>query len=346
MRHLLFSALIALLFGVVPQRAPAFEIEAEQDFKTGNGTVTLRVISTADLAVFAPLIEAFQEKNPSIDIHYVVAGSAQVQDAILKEQAAFDVVLSAAMDLQTKLANDGFALTYASAATAALPDWARWRDQIFAFTQEPVVLLISKERLADLPLPANRQDLIDLLRDNPDIFEGRIGTYDIRQSGAGYLFATQDARNSEAYWRLTEVMGRLGTKLYCCSGDMIADVGRGKLALAYNVLGSYASRYLLENNGGKVILLEDYSHVMLRTVLIPTTASNLEEAGTFIDFLVAPETRPAIAELTGLPPLNPEAVTGEQAFRPIRLGPGLLSFLDKLKRQNFLRAWKSAIVQQ
>ncbi|MEP3276489.1 MAG: ABC transporter substrate-binding protein [Stappiaceae bacterium] len=345
MRHIFISALIFIALLSTASRAHSFEIEAEQEFKTGRGLVGLRVISTADLEIFAPLIEAFQARNPHIDVQYFVASSGEVQKAILNEGAKFDIAISSAMDLQTKLANDGYALTYNSAVTETLPDWARWRDQIFAFTQEPAVLMVSRQRLAGLPLPTNRQELIDLLRDHPETFEDRIGTYDIRQSGLGYLFATQDARNSESYWRLTEVMGRLGARLYCCSGEMIADIGSGKLALAYNVLGSYVSQHLSHNDGAEVIILEDYAHVMLRTALIPTTAQNFEEAGTFVDFLVAPSTRSAIA-LTGLSPLDPDALIEEQAFRPIRLGPGLLSFLDRMKRQSFLRAWKSAIVQQ
>ena len=43
------------------------------------------------------------------------------------------------------------------------------------------------------------------------------------------LFATQDARATETYWRLTEVMGRVGAKLYCCSGQMIDDLRVGRV---------------------------------------------------------------------------------------------------------------------
>jgi len=183
------------------------------------------------------------------------------------------------------------------------------------------------------------------LRDNPDRFNGRIGTYDIRQSGLGYLFATQDSRNSDSFWRLTEVMGRLDAKLYCCSGEMIADVARGELALAYNVLGSYATARLENESGLDLVVLEDYSTVMLRTVLIPATAEHIAGAGAFVDFLTASQTRPLISQLTSLPPLDPEAIADQAAFLPIRLGPGLLVYLDQIKRETFLREWTSAIDQ-
>lgn len=54
-----------------------------------------------------------------------------------------------------------------------------------------------------------------------------------RRSGLGYQVAAQDSHNSEAFWRLMEVMGRLDAHPYCCSGEMIRDVASGRLALAY-----------------------------------------------------------------------------------------------------------------
>jgi iron(III) transport system substrate-binding protein len=117
------------------------------------------------------------------------------------------------------------------------------------------------------------------------------------------------------------------------------------LALAYNVLGSYATAHLENDSGLDVVYLEDYSTVMLRTALIPATVEHFPEAGVFIDFLTAIDTRPLIAQLTGLPPLDPEAIADQSAFRPIRLGPGLLVYLDQIKRKTFLREWISAIDQ-
>lgn len=62
-------------------------------------------------------------------------------------------------------------------------------------------------------------------------------------------------------------MGGLGARLYCCSSLMLNDVARGELAVAYNVLGSYAlSRPDAENYA--IILPEDFTTVMMRTVLI------------------------------------------------------------------------------
>ena len=187
---------------------------------------------------------------------------------------------------------------------------------------------------------------IDLLRAHPEVFDQRIGTYDVRTSGLGYLFATQDSRNTDSFWRLTEVMGRLNTQLYCCSGAMIDDVYQGRLVLAYNVLGSYAENRLAHEPGITIVPMQDYVTVMMRTAFIPQNAQYPDVAGRMIDFLLSKPTQESLAETTGLPPVFDGASDKQKALRPIRLGPGLLVFLDLLKRQAFLRNWENSIRQE
>lgn len=323
----------------------AYEVEEER-FYPGTGPVVLRVISTADLAVFEPYLRAFQTQRPDISIAYTVTSSTDLYAAI-RDSAPFDLALSSAMDLQFQLANDGFARSYRSAMTADLPDWARWRDLIFAFSAERAVVVVNGERIAGLPLPATRQELIALLRDNPARFQGAVGTYDVRESGLGYLFATKETRSTDVYWRLVEVMGRLDPQLYCCSGQMIDDVAAGRLAMAYNVLGSYAAERLARDSGGRVQILrmEDFENIMLRTAIIPRNAEQVEAAGALIDLLLETGVR-ATADDWPLPPLGESGGADGAGFSPIRLGPALMVYLDPLNRRTFLAEWENAMEQR
>jgi iron(III) transport system substrate-binding protein len=338
-------ACIAVVVTFWAALASALEVE-DQRLYEGTGDVKLRIVSTADLEVFEPFLQAFHADNPQITLDYTVASSADLHAAI-RRGAGFDVAISSAMDLQFQLVNDGFARPHRSPATEALPEWARWRDRIFAFTTEPAVVVISTERFAGLPLPTTRQELIAVLRDNPDRFRGAVGTYDVRASGLGYLFATQEARATDAYWRLSEVMGRLEPRLYCCSGQMIDDVAAGRLALAYNVLGSYAAERLARGSGGSVRILRmtDFANAILRTAVIPAASGYPEEAGRFVDRLLAIGLR-AAPEGWPLPPLREMTEVAGAGFGPIRLGPGLLVYLDPLNRRSFLGEWVNAIEQR
>ncbi|MEL6701105.1 MAG: extracellular solute-binding protein, partial [Pseudomonadota bacterium] len=206
---------LATLGAVLPVHAQTIE---ERRLFNADAPVVIKVLSTADLDVFEPYIAAFQDRHSGIGVDYTVSSSTEAYGAI-RDGAQYDVVISSAMDLQFQLANDGFAQAYASDTTGALPSWAKWRDLIFAFTSEPAVAVVSTQVFEGLDVPRTRQDLIAVLRENADRFSGAVGTYDLRSSGLGYLFATQEARISDAYWRLTEVMGRLDPVLYCCSAQ-------------------------------------------------------------------------------------------------------------------------------
>ena len=344
LRYLLLTCIgfICLLYNPM---AAAFEIESEQRFVAGNQRNELRILSNTDLDYMEPIIRSYQQRYPTTSVLYTVASSIELYRAINDQQADYDVVISSAMDLQMKLVNDGLALEHRSSEVDALPAWSRWGNSLFAFTQEPAVLLASKKAMNGLPLPQNRKELIELLRDHPEQFNGKIGTYDIRESGAGYLFATQDSRQSDAFWRLAEVIGSLSPKLYCCSSAMIDALRSGEIALAYNVLGSYASAVLDENEDGTIVPLVDYQIFMLRTALLPRHSKQPVLGGTFIDFLADSGNRELIDQQVGLPSINGEVFNRHQHYRPIALGPGLLVFLDKIKRKRFINAWSEALVQ-
>lgn len=322
----------------------AQEIEDQRLFP-GTGPRVMQVLSTTDLDVFEPYIRAFQADFPEIGVEYTVMASRVLHQAV-RQGARADLVISSAMDLQFQLVNDGFARAYRSDMTDSLPDWARWRDLIHAFTTEPAVVVVNTDRFAGLDLPRTRQDLVATLRDNPGRFVNGVGTYDLRVSGLGYLFATQEDRSTDAYWRLNEVMGRLGTQLYCCSSQMIDDVASGRLALAYNVLGSYAAEELARGSGGRVQVLrmQDFVNVMLRTVFIPVNARDIPAAGAMVDMLIRLALRGS-AEGWPLPPLRQTAQGAALGFGPIRLGPGLLTYLDKFNRRAFLSEWENAMEQ-
>jgi iron(III) transport system substrate-binding protein len=343
MRHAL--AALGLMVAAAFAPAHAFEIEEDHRFGPANGVRVVSVLSTTDTEVFRPLIDGFLARNPGLALRYTVASSNEVFKAVAEDSAPYDLVISSAMDLQMKLANDGLALAVPGAGAAAgLPPWAVWRDRLFAVTQEPVVLVLHRDALAGgLPVPRTRRDLVTLLRDHPDRFWGRIGTYDPNLSGAGFLFATQEARQSDAFWRLAEVMGRLDARLYCCTSEMLADLASGRLLLAHNVLGSYAT--VESDSALTTVEPEDFTLMLLRSALVPVHAPAPALGAELLRFLLSAEGRRLFAQSAGLPPVDPSAFARATHLRPIRLDPGLLVPLDRMMRRQFLDEWTAAMVQ-
>ncbi|MCF8485287.1 MAG: ABC transporter substrate-binding protein [Rhodobacteraceae bacterium] len=343
MRKLVFALGVILLAHVGPSGALAFEVEAEVHFGPTDAR-QIAVLSTTDIAILSPVITAYLDRNPDLGLRYVMASSQEVYRAIADEGAEFDLVISSAMDLQMKLANDGKALSLPAEALSNQPGWARWRNLLVSVAQEPVVLILSDKALAPgQEAPRTRRDLIALLRDHEGQFRGKVGTYDPAVSGAGYLFAAQDARLSDTFWRLAEVMGRLDAQLYCCSSEMIDDLRSGQLLVGYNVLGSYALAQ--GTQGYQVIELEDFTLTLLRTALVPHQAANPTGAFDLLQFLLSAQGQDLVAKGAGLPAVEAAAFDRKPHLRPIRLDPGLLANLDRVTRARFLEEWRAAMEQ-
>ncbi|MCV0429592.1 MAG: extracellular solute-binding protein, partial [Roseibium sp.] len=176
---------------------------------------------------------------------------------------------------------------------------------------------------------------------------GRVATYDIEQSGLGYLFAFADAQEASTFGALQESFGRTRAVSTCCSADIIKNVAEGRYLVAYNVLGSYAQGYQQQDDRIGIVLPSDYTLVLSRALMIPEQANNKEQAKEFLDFLLSPQGTVALRKALLISPLletddgNEGEALSSTALRPIGLSPSLMVALDELTRQTFMRRWRS-----
>jgi two-component system sensor histidine kinase TctE len=319
-----------------------------------NRASTLTIHGTANLSAMAPVIRDFQAESPEIEVRYRLYQTTQLyQEAVAVRDggAVADLLVSSAMDLQVKLANDGYTQPHVSAAVQRLADWAVWRNEVFGFTLEPAVIVYNRDALAPEEAPRSHQDLTRLLERSPEKFQGKVATYDIGESGVGYLFATTESTLSANFWRLARAFGVVKARLFCCTGDMLDSVARGESLIAYNALGSYALGSRATSL--RIVLPEDYVIVVARTMVIPRRAASPALAKRFIDYVLSERGQAAVAQAFGL------AVIGNGTAReqmkanyvadapgvthPPALGLNLLGYLDQIKREQFLRTWRQIV---
>jgi iron(III) transport system substrate-binding protein len=314
--------------------------------------IPLVVEATTDIPEVAELIAEFMKRNPDISVQYSKIVSAELFERVVnsaQKQSPIDVVWSSAMDLQIKLANDGYATEFRSAEIDRLPAWAQWKDRVYGVTAEPVVTIFNKRLLRGAMVPRDHADLLRVLTEDPSLFQGKIATYDPELSGTGLLFITQDVRVTQQTFKLVEAMGRVGVKLYTSSEPMIDRVAAGDFLLAYNIPGSYALERAKHNDDLGVVFPSDYTLIMSRIVLIPRQAQHVSEAERFVDFLLSHDGQALLAQhslgsvrddMKWAIPGHPDA---EKALRPIALSIDLLTYLDQAKRRRFLKDWKDAL---
>lgn len=350
MRMLLFLLLVVLVpgSGAAATLFPAIEDEA--------AARTLTVYSSLDEDVSRPLIRAFQAVHPEVAVSYHDLQSLEIYERVLRETDAggqtADLVISSAMDLQLKLVNDGYAMPVPEIDANAWPDWASWRNSAFGLTFEPSVIVYHKPSFEDLPLPQNRADLVTLLQESDEIY-GRVATYDVERSGLGFLFLARDLEHNRDIWDLVSAFGTAGVKLYSNSSAILDRVADGRFVLGYNILGSYARGWATRVPDLGVILPKDYTVVMSRIALVPEAAANPDLGRLLLAFLMSVPGQTIMAEDLQLPALNPQLVGDNTAtamrrrfgaqLRPITLSPGLVVYLDQVKRSRFIERWNEAL---
>jgi len=337
--------------------SPAAKAELTRFQALGPPAETLVIYSSTDLDRIEPLVRAFQEKFPGIAIDYHELNTLDILQRVVGEidagTATADLTLSSAMDLQIKLVNDGYGRPYFSGETEALPDWANWRNEAFGFTYEPAVIIYNRALAPELERVVSRFELAKMLSERSLDMRNRVATYDPEYSGLGYLFATQDAARSEDFWYLARSLGDSGVQLMRTSSSMIDKVASGDALIAYNVLGSYALARARENPDLGITIPHDYCLVMSRIAVIAKAARNPKAAGQFIDFLLSQEGQELIAGPAFLYAIRTD-ISGEATAKnlqdtangpliPIRFGPGLLVYLDRMKRADFLSRWQRAM---
>lgn len=322
----------------------------------GPQTDRLTVYSTLDAPLAPPLIAAFQTLHPGIAVTYEDLLAGEIAARVMTETDAggptADLVFSSGMDAQVKLANDGYAQVVTLPESAGWPRWANWRDTAYALTFEPGVLVYHKPSFPEGP-PQSRLDLLDWLRGPGAAMPGRIGTYDIERSQVGYLFLARDAEHFPDIWSLVRAMGVAGLQTWPTSQDIIARVAEGRLALGYNILGSYAADQARGRADLGLVWLRDFTVVVSRVALVPRAARSRRAGTAFLQFLMSPLGQSVLSDRLQLPSVSLQvagtgslqamsAALGDQ-LRPVPVSPGLLAYLDQAKRSQLIGKWRDAL---
>jgi iron(III) transport system substrate-binding protein len=257
------------------------------------------------------------------------------------------------MDLQVKLANDGYAAEYLSPETDRLPGWSIWKGEAYGTTFEPIVFAYNKRLLKPEEAPQTHADLAKLLRAQKERFTGKLTAYDPERSGVGFLLLTQDARVDPAYDEAARAYGSVGVKLYTSIGAMLEKVQSGEHILAFNVFSSYVRAKQKKDPSLEFVYPKDYTLVMSRIAIMPKVARHPNASKVILDYLLSARGQEIVAHGVGLGSIRND-VTGEgtsaalkaelgATLKPIPVSPALLVYLDQAKRLEFLNKWQQAI---
>ncbi len=352
-----FSCLLATLLSLGAAAEPKNPATSPQVITAAEKEGKIVIYSTTDSAAAAPLLKDFGALYPKVTVEYNDMNSTEVYNRFVSEAAAgsgsADLLWSSAMDLQIKLANDGYAQEYASPEASNLPSWAVWKSEAFGTTFEPLVFVYNKRLLKPEEVPQSHADLIKTLKANPEKFKGKVTSYDPERSGLGFLLITQDARTDPAFWEAAKTYGKVGVKLYTSTGAMMERISSGEHLIGFNMISSYAIAKMRKDQAIGIAYPKDYTLVMSRIALIPKAAKHANAAKVFLDYLISARGQDIIGNKAALFSIRSD-VQGEttaatltkqmgSSLKPIPVSPALLVYLDQSKRLEFLKQWQEAL---
>ena len=173
-------ALVQFAHAQVPAGYPADYAKIVEAAKKEGKVV---VYSTTDAKLVSALIKDFEALYPGVKVEYTDLNSTEVYNRFVSESAAnaasADAVWSSSMDLQMKLAADGLAAPYKSPESGSLPDWAKFKDTVYATTFEPIAIVYNKRLVPPEDVPKTHADFTKLLNTKADKYQKKITTYDV-----------------------------------------------------------------------------------------------------------------------------------------------------------------------
>jgi iron(III) transport system substrate-binding protein len=315
------------------------------------------IYSTTDSAAAQALLKEFRARYPGVEVEYDDMNSTEVYNRFVSEAAAgagsADLLWSSSMDLQIKLASDGYAAEYASPAAGKLPAWANWKNQAFGTTFEPIGFAYNKRLLKPEEVPQSHADLARAVKANPSRWAGKLCSYDPERSGIGFMLITQDKGIDPGFKDTLAAYGAAQTKVYTSTGAMLEKITSGEHLLGFNMIGSYVLAKAKKDPNVGLVMPKDYTLVMSRIAILPKAAKHPNAGKLFLDFLLSQPGQEIIARKSDLFAIR-AGVTGEftatqlqaqmgDKLKPVPVGPQLLGNLDPAKRLQFLKEWQQAV---
>lgn len=257
------------------------------------------------------------------------------------------------MDLQMKLAADGLAAVYKSPESAALPEWAHYKDMVYATTFEPIAIVYNKRLVPPEDVPKTHADFTKLLNTKAEKYQKKVTSYDAEKSGVGFMLVNQDVKYNPAFWDLVKAMGARGASLQSSTGTMMERISSGENLIGYNILGSYALSRAKKDASIGIVFTTDYNLVLSRLVFVAKNAKNPNAGKLWVDYLLSKRGQTITSEQAELFSVRTD-MTGKEsgvafakelgaAVKPIAVNNDLLQGLDQTKRLEFLKQWQTSL---
>jgi iron(III) transport system substrate-binding protein len=319
----------------------------------------LLIYGNMSASAWAGAKAGFNKLYPWIELEDLDIESAELIERYLAEKGTgsrtADVLVSNAMEGWLNLIERKEILDYASPEAPAIPDVGKPSPGLYAIAVDSEILFWNKPLLGEDLVPESVADLAEKIKANPGMFNGRIATYAPDSSAIGLQshYALVE-KHGDKTWEWLDVIAP-NVRGERSNGPMLEKVISGEYLLAYhslpgNVWIAMKKPELQQIVGWK--FLNDGTFLNLRGSAITKSATNVNSAKLFMDYLLSKEGQIALAT-GGRTPIRsdvmPEDVNGAFTYGSVQQTVGAdtimtvpydRSFTEG--REAFLARWKQA----
>lgn len=267
----------------------AEDIEAAIEASRDEGTLVVYGNASADQ--WAPVLEAFGERYPWIEVETFDLGGAEVFQRYLSEESTgsstADMIVNTHGAGWLDLVERGQVLDYVDPELDSLPAGrAVLAPGVFAWSYDPLVALFNTAALPEDEQPTSLAELAEMAED----LSGRIGTPAIENGAAGLGTHGYLTAHGEEGWEVLEQLGP-HTRAEDGTGALLGKLQSGEYVASFFAGG--ATRTLIDTTGAGEILnyryFADATPLTARGIGVTSAGDSPNSAKVLVNFLLSEE---------------------------------------------------------
>jgi iron(III) transport system substrate-binding protein len=252
---------------------------------------------------WAPVLDAFTERYPWVEVRTLDLGTTEVFERYYAESATSsttaDMIVSIAPDGWQRFMDRDEMMPYESPEVANLPEWGTtWsQDGLYLISADPFGIVYNEAALPEgTDPPQSLADIVNLVGADPKFYEGKVSTYAVDAQWG--MFWAIEQHMGQAFW---ESMDQLAPSLrYETSGGGMGE----KIASGEYVIGFYAPLSTIPRGSAdfvKFAAMTDGQPISDRGIGITGKAESPNSAKLLIDFILSEEGQLQIPAMERVP---------------------------------------------
>jgi iron(III) transport system substrate-binding protein len=238
---------------------------------------------------FKPVVSAFQQQYPWINVQYSDLGDNQVFSKYESEHGqgaqSADILIASAPTLWVQAAQNGVIRDVTPLGLSGFPSFTRQGPGLFVMSPEPILSAYNEKLLQPSQVPHTYAQLVQDVKANPGTY--RLVSYPVTNPLAyGAIYGLIHLLGAKTAWQELSVLGP-NTKLFDAGLDGLQYMLQGGASVGY--ISSGLAQGVLKNFQGlaNYTFMQDATPLVPRGIAVTQGSQSPASAQLFLDFVLS-----------------------------------------------------------